>query len=126
MRQEYVLDMKKPLNIVLRMDRRYFYKRLLTEMSQKLTLNNSSRIKNNSCPCSLHDGNHSFKVLHRCHVGVTRSEIIESVLNDFPDELDALKLCQEVMKRHLTVQVVFACPKCNKLLENIDIVKIIT
>jgi hypothetical protein len=125
MQKEYILDMKKPFNTVINMKRLVFYKRLLTEMSQKITLNNSNHIKNKKCPCTLHDGNHSFKSLHRCHVGVTRSMIIDGVLDDFPEELDAHKLCQEVMLRHLDVQVVFACPRCNKLLENIDFVKII-
>jgi hypothetical protein len=75
-KKEYILDMRKPFNTVINMKRLVFYKKILTEMSQQITLNN-----------------------------ITCSEIIDGVLDDFPEELDAHKLCQEVMLRHLNAQL---------------------
>ena len=129
------IDMEHVYNYVIDRDRQKIIKRILTEMSQKTTLDCSSKqqylFKDDDdlyvCECPLHEGNTRYRTnskggvvpvtLTRAHVGQTRGNIIQSVLNEFPDEKDVIKLFYEVMKRHRDTQIVLCCRACNKKLE---------
>ena len=114
--------------------KRRIMKRFLTELSQKMTLestrkmSNKFRVGNDSfCPCSLHKGDRFYtknsqgifiKVqLQRAHVGVKRSDIIDSVLNEHTGETDSYLLLDKVMKRHCDIKLQLVCQSCNKKLE---------
>lgn len=114
--------------------KRCIMKRFLTELSQKMTLESTRklskkfRVGNDSfCPCSLHKGDRFYtknsqgifiKVqLQRAHVGVKRSDIIDSVLNEHTGETDSYLLLDKVMKRHCDIKLQLVCQSCNKKLE---------
>lgn len=114
--------------------RRTIMKRFLTELSQKLTLESTRKLTRkfnvggeSFCPCSLHSGDRFFTVnstgknvkvqLQRAHVGITRSTIIDTVLNQYPSETNSYFLLDEVMQRHRKIKLQLTCQSCNKKLE---------
>lgn len=131
---ESFIDMGHVFNSHIERDHRKIFKRILTEMSQKTTYDCSSKqqylFKDGDlyiCKCPLHEGDKRYRTnskgemvpvtLTRAHVGQTRENIIQSVLNDFPDEKYIITLLNEVMKRHIDTQIVLCCRTCNKELE---------
>lgn len=109
-------------------------KRFLTELSQKMTLESTKKLSkkfqvgsDSFCPCSLHAGDRFYtrnsegqtvKVqLQRAHVGMKRSDIIDHVLNEYPDETNTYFLLDEVMQRHCAIKLQMVCQSCNKKLE---------
>ncbi len=113
---------------------RKILKRSLTELSQKYTLDCTRKLVKTFCidnryycPCKLHEGdrystkNAKGKVvkikLQRAHVGIKRSDIIESVLDEYPDETNICFLLDKVMQAHKDIKLQFACQSCNKKLE---------
>ncbi len=130
------IDMNKVFNHFLKKDKIKFYKRVLIEMSQKYTLEctrkNAMRYRVGNdffCPSKCHVGDRFYTtnskqekvkvVLHRCHVGIKRSVIIERILHENPNENDLHVLLKKVLEYHLRpeVKVVLACQTCNKKLE---------
>ena len=128
--------MNKVLNHFLKQDRIKFYKRVLVEMSQKYTLE-CTRKETKAffvdgafyCPNESHVGdpyvttnskNEKKKiVLNRCHVGLRRADIIQTILEENKDETNLHILLEKVLRYHLrpNVRVVLACQSCNKQLE---------
>ncbi|MDA9846607.1 hypothetical protein N9C10_01585 [Flavobacteriaceae bacterium] len=113
-------------------DRRTEYIRMLTEYSQKETLRLTSkqskifkfRNGNNICPCPYHEGDRIVKSpLHRCHIGITRQEILKSVYDEDPG-LSIEEMFAKVMEKHRSVQIMLACTMCNKKLESISSITI--
>lgn len=128
------LDMSSVYKHFKKQSRRSVMKRFLTELSQKITLDSTRNLAKKFmvgddyfCPCSLHCGDRFYtensrgenvKVrLQRAHVAVKRSDIIDSVLNDHPNEKDSYFLLDKVMHRHCTIKLQLACQSCNKKLE---------
>lgn len=114
--------------------KRRIMKRFLTELSQKMTLESTRKMSKKFmvgndlfCPCSLHTGDRFYtknsqglfiKVqLQRAHVGVKRSDIIDSVLNEHIGETDSYLLLDKVMKMHCDIKLQLVCQSCNKKLE---------
>lgn len=114
--------------------RRTVMKRFLTELSQKMTLDSTRNMARKFmvgddffCPCSLHEGDRFYTVnsrgtnvkvrLQRAHVAVKRSDIIDTVLNKYPNETDSYFLLDKVMQQHCTIKLQLTCQTCNKKLE---------
>jgi len=113
---------------------RKILKRSLTELSQKYTLDCTRNLSNKFildnnyyCPCLLHDGDRFYTTnakgqnikvrLQRAHVGISRSNIIEKVLDTYPEETNIIFLLDQVMLQHKTIKLELACQTCNKKLE---------
>lgn len=113
---------------------RKILKRSLTELSQKYTLDCTRKMSNKFilnnnyyCPCLLHEGDRFFTTnakgqkikirLQRAHVGITRSDIIDKVLDTYPEETNIIFLLDQVMLQHKTIKLQLACQTCNKKLE---------
>lgn len=128
------LNMSNVYKHFKKQSKRSVMKRFLTELSQKITLDSTRkmslkfRVGNDFfCPCSLHDGDRFYTVnsrgktikvqLQRAHVGVKRSDIIDTVLDEHPNESDSYMLLDKVMQRHCAIKLQLTCQSCNKKLE---------
>ena len=113
---------------------RNILKRSLTELSQKYTLDCTrsmsmkfTKDKQFYCPCHLHEGDRFYTTnskgkkikvkLQRAHVGITRSHVINNVLDEYPDQTDIVFLLDKVMLKHKNIKLQIACQSCNKKLE---------
>lgn len=114
----------KDINETYNKSNKWIVKNALRELNQK-RIKNCTGIQKKKKECLIKAGvwkcPHCLKEVARltsAHVGEPVSKMIDTLLEEYPDETDICKLDKLLQTKHDTVKIVICCDKCNALLDD--------